>query len=117
MGPPGYYQQAEDRIESLELRLRLMRNEKKSLKAKVTWLQAELDRLRILTTAIDALRRDEGDSVLLAADNPDFDGPNSVVSVCGAWCGFQERTFFGDSPADALAKAVKAREAAEKKEK
>jgi len=75
---------------------------------------AEIERLHTIVDAIDFLRRDEGDSVEIVCDNPEFSGPSSAVIVSGEWCGYHGRRFDGESVAEALAKAVKAREAAEK---
>lgn len=47
---------------------------------------------------LTALRRDEGDSITLLCDNPDFNGqPNNAVECCGEWTDWKDRRFTGDS--------------------
>lgn len=47
---------------------------------------------------LTALRREEGDSITLLCDNPDFNGlPNNAVECCGAWTDWKDRRFTGDS--------------------
>ena len=56
----------------------------------------------------DYLRKDEGDSLTLVCDNPDFGGPNNRIICCGDWTKWEDRTFDGESLIDALEKAVAA---------
>lgn len=74
----------------------------------------EIEWLRAIVDPIGRLRREDGDSVSIAWDNPDFDGPNNMVTCFGNWCGFDGRSFHGNSLAHALDRAVAARKAAEK---
>lgn len=62
---------------------------------------------------IEKLRADEGSTVEIACDNPDFnDRPNSLISVCGFWTEWQERKFTGDTVHACLVAAVAAMEQA-----
>ena len=60
---------------------------------------------------IERLRSDEGDSVTLCCDNPDFEGPNNLVMVCGDWTNRVDRTFEAGTHLDALCAADAARTA------
>lgn len=83
-------------------------------------LTAENARLRGIVDMIDALRADEGDTVAIHNDNPDFGGPNNVISVSWDFGKSVEHYITGTSLLDCLTKAIryrearKAREAAEK---
>lgn len=65
-----------------------------------------------LLATINYLRADEGDTVTLVCDNPDFNGqPNNAVDCNGSWTDWNDKRFTGDSlftalNAAALAKAV-----------
>jgi len=76
-------------------------------------LVAEVERLRAIVDRIDQMRREEGDSVTIVYDNPDFAGPSGLVIASGGWCGFAEQRYFGENLANALVSAVKDREARE----
>lgn len=55
---------------------------------------------------IEALRKDEGHSVELICDNPDFNNqPNSAVICCGDYTGWKDMLFTGDTVALALRSA------------
>lgn len=61
-------------------------------------------------TLIDRLRHNEGDSVTIHNDNPEFGGANSAISVerfFGPEAGGEDRTFAGDSVLDCLRQAAK----------
>ncbi|PDT77253.1 hypothetical protein [Bradyrhizobium sp. C9] len=59
---------------------------------------------------VEALRADEGYSVTLICDNPDFNmGPNSAVEVCGDFTDWSERRFEGDNLTGALMAAYLAK--------
>ena len=73
-------------------------------------LANEVERLRAIVDPIEKLREQEGGSVLIICPNPDFAGPNEAVEVCDKWTGWSRRRFTGDTLAEALAAAVKARE-------
>ena len=61
-----------------------------------------------------ALRADEGSSVTLLCDNPDFNGqPSNAVECCGDWTNWVERRFTGDTIRAAVLAAYRARYAAE----
>jgi hypothetical protein len=67
---------------------------------------------REIVALIDQLRSNEGDSVTILCDNPDFNGlPDRVIVVNGAWTNWQDRRFGADTLVQALRAAVKAREA------
>jgi len=52
---------------------------------------------------IDFLRADEGDSVTLLCDNPDFNGqPNCAIECNGYWTNWQDRRFAADTLQGAL---------------
>jgi hypothetical protein len=51
---------------------------------------------------INALRREEGHSVTLFCDNPDFSGPNNAIAVNGDWTDWKDRRFTGDTLLTAL---------------
>ena len=52
---------------------------------------------------IDFLRADEGNSVTLLCDNPDFNGqPNCAVECNGYWTNWQDRRFAADTLEGAL---------------
>ena len=64
-----------------------------------------------IVEALNTLRRNEGASVCLNCDNPDFnDLPNVIIEVCDEWTGWQPQRFGGDSLVAALRKALQARE-------
>lgn len=59
---------------------------------------------------VEALRAEEGDSVTILCDNPDFNGqPNNAIEVCGAWTNWKEVRYDGDTLNDALLKAIAAK--------
>lgn len=52
---------------------------------------------------IDFLRADEGDSITLFCDNPDFNGqPNCAIECNGYWTNWQDRRFAADTIEGAL---------------
>lgn len=56
---------------------------------------------------INVLRADEGDSVNILCDNPDFNGqPNCAIECCGDWTGWLHKRFAADTLLDALSMAV-----------
>ncbi|TIU02366.1 MAG: hypothetical protein E5W43_01080 [Mesorhizobium sp.] len=56
---------------------------------------------------IQDLRADEGSSVEILCDNPDFNGqPNNAVICCGDWTDWQDIRFTGDTIDDALGAAM-----------
>ena len=56
---------------------------------------------------IELLRADEGDSVTLLCDNPDFNGqPNCAVVCNGDWTSWVDRRFAADTILDALSMAA-----------
>lgn len=67
----------------------------------VAWREVEMMRL------IHLLRTDEGDSVTLICDNPDFNGqPNCAVICNGYWTEWNDRRFAADTLLDALSMAA-----------
>lgn len=76
-------------------------------------LMSEVERLRAVIESLEKLRECEGASILIPCDNPDFDGPASFVEVTDEWTRWNPRRIIGDNVAECLAKAVKAKEAAE----
>ena len=60
--------------------------------------------------AINKLRAEEGNSVSIMCDNPDFNGqPNNAVECCGDWTDWDDRRFTGDTLLAALQAAVAAK--------
>lgn len=58
---------------------------------------------------LNELRRDEGSSVTLLCDNPDFNGqPNNAVVCNGAWTNWEDRRFTGDTIGHAIRAALDA---------
>lgn len=56
---------------------------------------------------IDELRADEGDSVTIMCDNPDFNGqPNCAIECCGDWTGWLHKRFAADTLLDTLSMAA-----------
>lgn len=56
---------------------------------------------------INVLRADEGDSVEILSDNPDFNGqPNCAIVCCGDWTGWLHKRFAADTLLDALSMAM-----------
>lgn len=59
---------------------------------------------------INTLREEEGNSVTLMNDNPDFNGqPNCAIECEGDWTGWVQRRFTGETIADCLRAAVEAK--------
>lgn len=59
-----------------------------------------------------ALRSEEGDSVTLFSDNPDFNSlPNNAIECCGEWTDWQDRRFTGDTLVAAVKSAYQAKRA------
>jgi len=88
--------------------------EREILRAQVFEAIPEIDRLQALEKAINELRREEGDSVSIHCDNPDFDGSANSITAYGDWCNYEHGlTFVGESVLEALGKAVAARRKAE----
>lgn len=74
--------------------------------------------IKVLWDAIDRLRANEGASVEILCDNPDFNGqPNCAIQVSDDWTGtdWNFRRFEGDTLAECFAKAEEAKAAAEKR--
>lgn len=65
------------------------------------WREVEIVRL------INVLRADEGDSVTILCDNPDFNGqPNCAIICNGDWTDWVDRRFAADTVLDALSMAM-----------
>lgn len=57
--------------------------------------------------ALDLLRADEGDSVTIICDNPDFnDLPDCAIDCCGQWTAWGTIRFTGSCLRECLEKAV-----------
>lgn len=67
------------------------------------------DRERPLSVMINALRRDEGDSVTLLCDNPEGP-PNNAIECNGGWTDWTDRRFVGETLRAAILAAYKARQ-------
>ncbi|MES2602136.1 MAG: hypothetical protein V4602_15140 [Pseudomonadota bacterium] len=67
----------------------------------VAWRDVEMMRL------INLLRSNEGDSVTILCNNPDFNGqPNNAVVCNGGWTNWEDRRFSQDTLLDALSAAM-----------
>lgn len=56
---------------------------------------------------INELRANEGATVVLCCDNPDFNGmPDCIITVCDHWTGWTDKQFGGKNLEQALEKAV-----------
>jgi hypothetical protein len=65
------------------------------------------DREVEIVRLIDVLRSDEGDSVMILCDNPDFNGqPNCAIICNGDWTGWVDKRFAADTILDALSMAM-----------
>jgi hypothetical protein len=72
------------------------------------WNGAEEERLPFFQI-LNALRREEGSSVTLLCDNPDFNGqPNNAIECSGAWTDWEDRRFTGDTLQEAVLAAYRA---------
>lgn len=82
-----------------------------------TWLSGQFDQMdrkvkdaendRRLVLALNELRWQEGASVSIHCDNPDFNGlSNSAIEVSDDWTGWQPLRFVGDNVLEALESAV-----------
>jgi hypothetical protein len=61
----------------------------------------------LLLEALNELRAEEGSSVTLLCDNPDFNGqPNNAIICNGEWTDWQDRRFTGDDLAEAIYAAL-----------
>ncbi len=65
------------------------------------------DDLIFIARAINVLRKNEGSSVLILCDNPDFnDGPNNAIEVSDDWTNWKPRRFNGNTLRGALEVAI-----------
>lgn len=55
---------------------------------------------------VEKLRADEGHSVLIINDNPDFNGQGALVECVGDWTGWEVEKFTGDNIDQALGAAL-----------
>lgn len=69
-------------------------------------MTVKLERLQAIVDNIDQLRKDEGNTILIPCDNPDWDGPACFVEVTSNWTGWQPRRFTGDTLSEAIANAI-----------
>jgi hypothetical protein len=58
---------------------------------------------------LESLREPEGASVTIFCPNPDFGGAAQAIEVCDEWTDYSPKRFEGDSLADALELAAKAK--------
>jgi hypothetical protein len=69
--------------------------------------QVQHDVAVLMIEVINELRSDEGSSVTIMCDNPDFNGaPDCMVECAGEWTDWQPRRFYGDTLDQALAGAL-----------
>ena len=65
-----------------------------------------------IVAALNFLRANELDVVTLVCDNPDFHGPNNVITVSGHWTKYLDRDFRGETLLESLQAAVTAKQKA-----
>jgi|SRR5579871_688227 len=117
----------EQQIACLKREIALRKNVYPGFVARGRMKQAEADReIERMTAAlhtlmdgatekwalVDALREEEGASVTLICDNPDFIGPDAKVTCAGSWTNWEEREFTGGHVLEALKSAKAAMDAA-----
>jgi len=68
--------------------------------------QRDLELAWLMLKVINELREDEGSSVTILCDNPDFEGPANAVVCCGEWTKWKEARFSGETLDQALADAL-----------
>lgn len=66
----------------------------------------------LIVKALNFLRYNELDNVTLHHDNPDFHGPNNIITVSGHWTGHLDRDFTGETLLESLQAAVTAKQKA-----
>jgi hypothetical protein len=76
-------------------------------------VSASVAEARQIIESIETLREDEGSEIAIQCDNPEGD-PNCSVVVTDDWTGWISRRFDGETLADALQAACKAKEGAAK---
>lgn len=73
------------------------------------WNAHEEDRIPF-GRLLHAMCSEEGETVTLLADNPDFNGqPNNAIECCGSWTHWREVRFTGDTLRGALLAAYRSR--------
>ena len=59
--------------------------------------------------ALNLLRSEEGSSVTILCDNPDFNGqPDRAIICCGDWTDWEDRRFSSDRLTDCFIQALRA---------
>ena len=85
-------------------------NSQSGVHSAVVTLAEEVERLQKQINNLDILREEEGSSVLIPCDNPEFGGdPACYVEVAAEWTVWQSLRFPGESLAEALENAVEAK--------
>lgn len=87
------------------------------LEADLAAMTARAEAAEGIVAAINELRGEEGSILEIYCDNPDFGGHNCAVGVIADWTEDAYKRIGGDSFADALSNAVKAKAAAERSSK
>jgi hypothetical protein len=60
-----------------------------------------------ICNAIAELTNDEGSTVTILCENPEFSGPSRMVECCGDWTNYTDERFRGESLIECLELAVK----------
>ena len=74
-------------------------------------LRCRVAELEAIVGAIDELRADEGEWVMILCKNPGDSGPSQVVKITGDWTNWEPERFGGDTLTEALQAALAAKRA------
>lgn len=81
-----------------------------ALQQKLDALAAENERLKAIVDPLNEIRQDEGTTVSIICDNPDFgSGPDAQISVNADWTNWKDEHFPGKSLAECLKYAATVR--------
>jgi hypothetical protein len=101
-----------DRLRDELDEIREAQDELERLQRQQAALRKELAAAKAIVDSLNALRSEEGASVLIPCDNPDFGGPGCFVEVNSDWTEWVPIRFDGDNLRDVLAIAARAKAAA-----
>ncbi len=98
----GDESEKDQRIALLKSNLADSEVQREELCRKVYRLEAENAKMRKLIDGIDELRKEEGASVTLFCDNPDFEGPNNAIEICSSKTNWKTVRYEGNSLLEAI---------------